>query len=67
MLSPDDQAMARVHHQLCCAAAVSVLAESISLENPEVDARNEVSPQAPEPVSNAVQLLGCFVAFKAWL
>lgn len=62
-----NQWLARVHHQLCCAAAVSVLAESISVEDPEVDAGSEVSPQAPEPVSNAVHLLGCFVAFKAWL
>jgi len=51
-----------MHHQLCCAAAVNVLAECISFENP-VDAGDRGTPQAPVSVSNAVQLSCCLVAW----
>ena len=43
-----------------------VLAESTASESSVGDGE-QVSPQAPVPVSNAVQLSFCFVAFKAWL
>lgn len=57
MRSLDNKAVVKMHHQLCCAAAVNLLAECISFENP-VDAGDRGTPQAPVSVS-VVLLLGC--------
>ena len=59
MRSLDNKAMVKMHHQLCC-AAVNVLAECISFENP-VDAGDRGAPQAPVLVKccAVVLLLGC--------
>ena len=66
MRSFDNKAQVRVHHQICCAAAVNVLAENTASESP-VDAGDGGIPSAPVSVSNAVRPSYCFVAFKARL